>query len=132
YRAGFGRGTLRWPQRAGCGWRRVATPAPRYPDHLSRPVWLARPAHDGGANRLRTDDGPWERGPEGTPASGVRSDARGRTGRFRAAALSARIQRRPAAANRDRPGAGLAAAVHRRRRAGFSPRCQCWLADREP
>ena len=36
----------------------------------------------------------------------VGGDARGRTGRFRAAALSARIQRRPAAANRDRPGTG--------------------------
>ena len=63
---------------------------------------------------------------------GRRHVARGGTRCLGSAALSARVQRRPAAAHRHCASTGIAAAVHGRRRAGFGAGCQRGLADREP
>ena len=69
---------------------------------------------------LRAVGNPWQRRRTQSPPACRRSDARGRTGRIGSAPVSARVQRRTAAAHRYRAGVGAAAALHRRRRAGLS------------
>ena len=122
HRADGRRSALRRPRRAEAVARRSAPGAARHADRLPGSVLLAEPAH------ARADI---VEEPLIIHKLGSKAERRGaRRGAVRAgraqprspAALSARVQRRAAAAHRPRAGAGAESVAHHRRRAGLGAR----------
>ena len=83
----------------------VARAAPPHPDGVPGSVRLAQSAPQGRQHHHRWPDRAWRRS-GGCATARPRSAGSGGPQRQRHGALSARILRRPAAAHRDRPGAG--------------------------
>ena len=105
------------------GCERAQADSPQHADHLPGSVLLARPAHDGGADRRRAAADQQDRQRAGAQGSGGRAaDDRGAAPRARLA-LPARLQRRPAPADRDRARAGAQSPADRLRRARLGAGC---------
>ena len=116
-----------WSSRARTCWRfdraADAPGAPRHADRLPGSVLVAQPAHAGRSDRRRAADHSPRRQSRGRTAERVAElfqlvglDPAQRD------ALSARVQRRPAAAHRPGPRARAESVVHHRRRAGVGAR----------